>query len=371
MKRFFILPLILIALALFAAPPAAAQWQQIGNEQLPDDLEADSFAVETIQALDADGLSIRNSNDQLGLFVGAEGNIGVRESDFEPWSTSFQAIEFGSKGAFMAGSSAIHVLFNAYYDGSAWRYIASDYASGYYQSQGGHFFRTRASTGSPDAALTWTDALQITNSGRLRLGNDAVLQIGPDTTSNTFQFGSPVRLEVDADDGSLRAEGKAEFGSDASTLVFFQPAAEAVFGPASTEGMVHDAASDAIHPATYGAFETASFPSPWLSEGTHIQSAKFIVLMGTSSDRCNFAVRVQSSAAPGTTTDLVGFAGTDHGSGSGLTGISGNHYQRNETIDYTIGAGEKIWAVVRLKGDAAGEDAQLLGIEWTFEKRVY
>jgi hypothetical protein len=332
--------LILLPLLLFALP-LYAQWQQIGNEQLPDNLEADSVSTDAVEARDSSGVSFKNSSGDLALFIGANGNLGIQESNLASWSSSFSAIELDQKSAFMAGSTAFHLLMNAYFDGSNWRYIANDEASGYYQANGGHFFRVTSTVDSAGGVVTWTDAMQIANNGDL---------------SGT---------------GDIDFEGAAEFGNGSNTLILYQSPSEAIFSPPTLGGMVHDYASDAIHPATTSADEYASFPCPWNAPGTRVKSAKFIVKMGTSADRCNFSARRQSSSAPGTTTDIVSFAGSDHHQSSGLTSISGTFYFRTETLDHTFASGEKIWAVVRLKSDSVETDAQLLGIEWTFEKRVY
>ena len=53
---------------------------------------------------------------------------------------------------------------NYYFDG-AHKYITTDEASRYRQYGGNHSFEVAAS-GSADSAITWTEALQITNDGR-------------------------------------------------------------------------------------------------------------------------------------------------------------------------------------------------------------
>ncbi|MCA9428214.1 MAG: hypothetical protein KC994_24250 [Candidatus Omnitrophica bacterium] len=328
--RHLLIPLLLFAIPLYA------QWQEVANEQLPDNLEAD-----TIQAQDSSGLALKNSSGELGLFIGADGNLGIQESNLASWSSAFSAIEFDQKSAFMSGSTAIHVLMNAYYDGSNWRYIAADEASGYYQANGGHYFRVTASTGSPGGVLTWNDAMQLDNDGDL-IGN-----------------------------GDLDFDGAAEFGDSSNTLTVYQSASEAMLAQPVFQGMVHDYADDIIHPATVGYDEYATFPCPWSTPGTVLASVNFIVKMGTSFERCNFSVRAQSGSSPGTTTDLVSFAGSDFHQSNGLTSISGSYYQRSETLDHTVSTGEKFWAVVRLKAVNAETDAALHGIEWIFEKRAY
>jgi len=333
--RHLILPLLFVSL------PLHAQWQQIGNEQLPDDIEADSVSTDTVQARDSSGIEFKNSSGELGLFIGEHGNLGVQESDLSDWSASMTALEFGPKAAFLSSSVASHILLNAYYDGSNWRYIAEDEASGYYQLNGGHYFRGTATVGSASGLLTWTDGMRIENDGDV------------------------------AGDGDIDFEGAAEFGDSSNTLTLYQPASEAMLAQPVFEGMVHDYADDIIYPATVGYDEYATFPCPWLAPGTVLDSVKFVVKMGTSADRSNFSVRAQSSGTPGTTTDLVSFAGSDFHQSSGLASISGSYYERTETIDHTFSSGEKVWAVVRLKAVNTETDAALHGVEWIFEKRAY
>jgi hypothetical protein len=82
--RHLILPLFFIAF------PLHAQWQQLGNEQLPDNLESESLSTETVSARDSAGLSLKTSADEYGLFIDANGNLGIQEADLENWSSSFR-----------------------------------------------------------------------------------------------------------------------------------------------------------------------------------------------------------------------------------------------------------------------------------------
>ena len=65
----------IFATLLFLAP-AFGQWQEIGNEQIPDNLR-----VEGVQAIDADGLRLSDDGDTLGIFLKDGGNIGIGTSN--------------------------------------------------------------------------------------------------------------------------------------------------------------------------------------------------------------------------------------------------------------------------------------------------
>ncbi len=118
------------------------------------------------------------------------GNIGAGANP-AAWNTSFRAVH--SLNGSVAGTTGNDSYYGAnwYYTvGGVSTYIAADYALVYAQELGQHIFRV-APSGSAGAAITFTDALVISNAGALtttgpltfnsnNIGNAATVWMGPD-----------------------------------------------------------------------------------------------------------------------------------------------------------------------------------------------
>jgi hypothetical protein len=96
--------------------------------------------------------------------------LGVTPS---AWGT-FKAIEIASAGSSVisAGSTDIRLTGNAYYNGTNWKYAATNLASMYSQNSGIHEWYIAAS-GSAGANLCWTTAMTLGASGNVLVGTTA------------------------------------------------------------------------------------------------------------------------------------------------------------------------------------------------------
>jgi hypothetical protein len=89
------------------------------------------------------------------------------------WYSSFVAVQVGNAGAIAGRTQSNHmtVSANCYTSSSGdFKYINTDYASHYTMYNGKHLFNT-APSGTADAVITWTPAMEIKNSGRVTIGS--------------------------------------------------------------------------------------------------------------------------------------------------------------------------------------------------------
>ena len=344
-----------------------AQWQKIGKEQLPDNLgeiTADSLVTATVKSPGTGGVSLEDGSGASGVFISEGGNVGIRNTN------PAASLDISGPGILLPVGQPIG--WNVYYN-SGWKHKTDGYGS-YILTRFDNgdltFFTT--SNGSAGSSATVSERWRIRNDGTQRYGNDTVLEFSYDTGTNEFRYGNGQVLRIDADNGNLISDGdldfagSGEFGDSTHTLTRYQTCSEAQPG----FGTSYDYQTDFMTPTSTGVERYVAVPCPRTAPGTRIKSVKFIVYLNTSADHVNFAVKRQTTADPGTTSDLVSFAGTDF-TQSTMTLISGDYYYRTETLDFTISSGEKLWAVVDLYAGSVSTDCGFRGAEWTFEQRSY
>jgi hypothetical protein len=110
-----------------------------------------------------------NGSSTASAYVDSSGNLGLGVTP-SAWGT-FKAIEIASAGSSVisAGSTDIRLTGNAYYNGTNWKYAATNVASMYSQNSGIHDWYIAAS-GSAGANLSWTTAMTLNASGNLGVG---------------------------------------------------------------------------------------------------------------------------------------------------------------------------------------------------------
>ena len=111
-----------------------------------------------------DKTSISDSGDATAITIDSSENVGfgvTPETDWYP-----KVIQSGNRGAVYGYSNQTHLSNNAkMIDVSEnYKYMESSYATDYSQEGGTHQFKV-APSGSADAAITWTTAMTINNSG--------------------------------------------------------------------------------------------------------------------------------------------------------------------------------------------------------------
>jgi hypothetical protein len=123
----------------------------------------------------AESASIIFSNQVAGAYadsmrLDSAGNLGLGVTP-SAWSSAWKSYGVAG-GATLAGrpsnTEELYLSANAFNDGS-WKYIASDFATQYYQDAGTHVWRTAAS-GTAGNAISFTQAMTLDASGRLLVG---------------------------------------------------------------------------------------------------------------------------------------------------------------------------------------------------------
>jgi hypothetical protein len=144
--------------------------------------------------VDAPSATASNQLNIGNWIKGVDGNIGIGVTP-EAWHSNYTALQFAGNGALSGwgnqqAGAAVFLSQNASADQTNdWEYISTDEASRYEQVNGAHTFSVAAS-GTADAAITWTTAMTIENSGRVLLTaggaavrNNGVLQLNMGATS--------------------------------------------------------------------------------------------------------------------------------------------------------------------------------------------
>jgi hypothetical protein len=107
------------------------------------------------------------------VFDGSNLGLGVTPS---AWGSPFKAFQFGSNGGSLNyrtdSNQAIELGLNWYYDGSASKYITTNFATRYRQFSGAHEWYT-APSGTAGNAITFTQAMTLDASGNLGIGTSS------------------------------------------------------------------------------------------------------------------------------------------------------------------------------------------------------
>jgi len=103
------------------------------------------------------------------LRINQDGKIGVGVTPTTSWDADWHVVRVGDQAAFANNPNVgALVLSNAYYDGSNYRYIETDYATYYSQVNSDHIFRI-GDSGTAGNTITWVPVMYIDGSSR-RIG---------------------------------------------------------------------------------------------------------------------------------------------------------------------------------------------------------
>jgi len=182
---------------------------------------------------DNNNIIISDGGGNNRIQVDSGGNVGVGGTP-STWST---LTGLQVKNASLAGfGNSLYLTQNTFYDGTAWKYIANDFASKIQADQGMTF--SVASSGIAPNAITWIDALTISSGGNVGIGT------GTATPSQ--------KLEVRKDDGvGSGLHGITDFnragGVDAQLLIGYY-----ANGTSVTESTIYSANNMPLSLATGG-----------------------------------------------------------------------------------------------------------------------
>jgi len=143
--------------------------------------------------------------------IDTSGNVGIGMTP-SAWHANWTALQLGATGfvgQYQAGATDITALGSNVFSDGAYKYIETDEAVIYKQQDGEHIFDVAAS-GSANAAISWTTALTIKNSGSVGIG-----------TSN------PVADFVVSNGGAAGIELQPEISTDTNRITNFDRAASA------------------------------------------------------------------------------------------------------------------------------------------------
>jgi len=114
---------------------------------------------------------IDDNATSTAITIDSSENVGIGVVPGSGWNSNYTAIQIGSVGSLYGYTAAVDgadvVLGCNEYTG---KYINTDQASHYVQYDGKHIFRV-APSGTADAAITWTTAMTIDNSGKIEAGD--------------------------------------------------------------------------------------------------------------------------------------------------------------------------------------------------------
>jgi len=177
----------------------------------------------TLLTTDGDGSSltgvgvdgISSSANATAITIDSNENVGIGVTP-ESWNANYSALQIGSVGSLygytaVADGAEVVLGCNEYSS----KYITADQASQYNQYDGKHFFKV-APSGSADAAISWTTAMQIDDDGSI------YCPTGTGSTGGKFGFGtsSPtgkVHVKYDGWNGCKGIEMEDVYGGSSDT----------------------------------------------------------------------------------------------------------------------------------------------------------
>jgi len=139
--------------------------------------------------------SIVDGGNATAITIDSSENVGIGMTP-SAWHANWTALQLGATGfvgQYQAGATDITALGSNVFSDGAYKYIETDEAVIYKQQNGEHIFDVAAS-GSANAAISWTTALTINNSGNVGIG-----QASPDHALEiTAAVGSQFKISRDS-----------------------------------------------------------------------------------------------------------------------------------------------------------------------------
>jgi hypothetical protein len=121
--------------------------------------------------IDAPSATASNQLNIGNWIKGVDGNIGIGVVPGS-WSSDYKVLQIGDSSTLgqLSAGSHLNQTYNAYLDSSsAWKRINASYGSMYQQKSDGTHVWSTTGTSTADSAITWTTAVNITNSGNFNV----------------------------------------------------------------------------------------------------------------------------------------------------------------------------------------------------------
>ena len=115
------------------------------------------------------------------VYINSSQNVGLGVVPESDWDSAHTALQIGLTSSIISGTASTgwtQLMKNArYVGGGVYKYITTDEASRYNQKDDGTHHFDVAASGTADAAISWTTALSIINSGNVGIGTNAPIKL--------------------------------------------------------------------------------------------------------------------------------------------------------------------------------------------------
>ena len=199
--------------------------------------------------LNADGSGndvIIQSNASTKAIVTAEGNVGIGNTTPEAWDSAFSVLQLGGAAAIWGHSGTAGYLSQNMYNDGAYKYLSTSGASLILMNGGEFKFRTAAS-GSADATITWTEALDLGTEGDVTVptgdivfgtaGKGIVLGATTNTDANTLDDYEEGTWTPDLTNGTSESTNTATY-IKIGNKVFYYVYIDTLIYPSNTDHFI-------------------------------------------------------------------------------------------------------------------------------------
>ena len=261
----------------------------VANAALP---KAGGTMTGVIAGFESTGID--DNSTETAITIDANENVGIGATPAS-WNSGFTALQVGTNAAVYNESEvATGYVQNAYKKlGADWAYTSTNEASWYEQYNGTHLFKVAAS-GSADAAISWTTAMTIDNSGKVGIGDSSPARQlsvkGASSTVGSFESTGTTALAAFVGSGTTNDE-QVRVGAIGDDLVTYAGGAERMrIGANGNLGIGTDSPATKVHLSNSGAtdsyvrFDNSNVPNGW-SMGASGSTGRFQLTQNGVADR--------------------------------------------------------------------------------------